>query len=232
MSGRYAVATIAASFSIWCVFVSVLTFLGANGAAYHLPSFYMLGYGAIYAILSPFGLAGILGALHRKKSLIRGFLFQYSVAYIILTGMNVVSVILSHKWEQNTLWVCVSETYRPGAQVAGTKRCENKVKEGQLAALVFTSVQGGIMLIFGIILLIFGRREFQNIKIDEETSSLLEKSAFVKDELLPSEPKNVHGSSSYRSNYNNGLNRNPTTNTTTSGLSRHTTTSTSTSGLS
>ncbi|CAG8495589.1 10809_t:CDS:2 [Ambispora gerdemannii] len=228
MFGRYVVATISALFSLWCGFVSVFTFLGSNQAVYHLPSFYMLGYSAIYAILSPFGLAGILGALHRKKALIRGFLFQYSVAYILLTGMNVVSILLSHRWAQKTLVKCISDAFRPGGRNVGTQACERKVKDAQLTSLVFTCVQGGIMLICGIILLIFGRREFQDIKIDEETSNLLEKSAFASHnnaDLLPSEPEDIHRSPSNKSNYNNGLNRNLTINTASSGLSRHTTNS-------
>ncbi|KAG9298827.1 hypothetical protein G9A89_015848 [Geosiphon pyriformis] len=186
-SARYAVAIISILFISWCTLISVRTFLKNNEVVYHLSGFYLLVYAAIYTIFAPFGVAGILGALHRKKTLIRGFLYQYWVGLILFTAINIVNVLLAHKWEQKTRLSCQQDNHSDAF-------CAKKVKDTQLASLVFTSMQSITMGICGIILLICGRREFQDIKIDEETTDLLEKQIFASknDNGLLSVPQKVY----------------------------------------
>jgi hypothetical protein len=220
VAARYIVFVVSTLYSIWCVLVAALTLAGKNVATGHLLSLYPLAYAAIYLVLSPFGLSGILGALNRKKSLIKGFIFQYWIGVILLTAMNCVSVYWAHNMATSANRQCQNNIQWIQSPNASLKSCTYFIKTAQLASLIFTSVQGGIMLIFGILLTIYGLREAEDIKLDEETSSLLDKAAYQakpKPSNL-SELRNVH-----RSNSNSSDSTNASSNHSQASLSRNTT---------
>ncbi|CAG8593301.1 8092_t:CDS:2 [Paraglomus occultum] len=176
MSGRIIVATIGVAFSLYCIFVAVVTFLGKNVATLHLnSSYYKLAFAALYAVLSPFGLSGILGALHRKKSLIRGFLWQYWVGTLLICGANAISVIYSHAKQKAIFRDCEGDNFfDPNVAID----CVAFVRSAQKNAFIAAIAQGSAMVLIGLVLLIVGGREFHDIKIDEETNNLLDKGLF------------------------------------------------------
>lgn len=221
MAARYIVLVISALYSIWCVLVAALTLAGKNVATVHLLSLYPLAYAAIYLVLSPFGLSGILGALNRKKSLIKGFIFQYWIAVILLTAMNCVSVYWAHQMATSSNRQCQNQIQWIADPTASLKSCTKFIKTAQLTSLIFTCVQGGVMFIFGILLTIYSLREAEDIRLDEETSSLLDKAAYQAKPKLNSNLsgfRNVH-----RSNSNSSDSTNASSNHSQSSLSRHTT---------
>uniref|UniRef100_A0A1D1YFQ7 Mediator of RNA polymerase II transcription subunit 12 n=1 Tax=Anthurium amnicola TaxID=1678845 RepID=A0A1D1YFQ7_9ARAE len=176
MSGRIVVATIGIAYSLYCIFVAIVTFLGKNVATLHLnSSYYKLAFAALYAVLSPFGLSGILGAIHRRKNLIKGFLWQYWVGTLLISGANVANVIYTHAKGREIFRECGSERlFDPSA----VPDCNEFVRSVRKSAFIAAIAQGSAMILIGLLLLIVGGREFNDIKIDEETSNLLDKGLF------------------------------------------------------
>ncbi|CAG8559473.1 57_t:CDS:2 [Paraglomus brasilianum] len=176
MSGRIVVATIGIAYLLYCIFVAIVTFLGKNVATLHLnSSYYKLAFAALYAVLSPFGLSGILGAIHRRKNLIKGFLWQYWVGTLLISGANAANVIYTHAKGRDIFRECGSERlFDPSA----VPDCNEFVRTVRKNAFIAAIAQGSAMILIGLLLLIVGGREFNDIKIDEETSNLLDKGLF------------------------------------------------------
>lgn len=97
------------------------------------------------------------------------------MATLLICGANAVSVIYSHAKQSNIFRECESEKlFDPDA----IPNCVAFVRSIQKNAFIAAVAQGSAMVLIGLLLLIVGRREFNDIKIDEETSNLLDKGLF------------------------------------------------------
>jgi hypothetical protein len=177
MSKRIVVATIGVTFSLFCIFAVIVTSLGKNvvvslvATSRSNPSYYKLGFATLYGTLTPFGLSGLLGAVNRKKALIRGFIWQYWLATVIIIGANCGGYLFAHTNEGDMLRTCQNQNL----DVEPPVDCLGLMRKAQLNALIAIIAQGATLILVGLVLLIVGRREFKDIQFDESTSSLLEK---------------------------------------------------------
>jgi len=179
MLGRVIIAIIGAGFAIYCVITAFLTYFEKNPATLHLTNFYLVGYAAINAVLTPFGLSGIVGGLSRKKSLIKAFTrFQWWLATCILVGLSVFNVILSKNGKKDFIRRCQISFAKIQPESDFLARCTAMVNDAEKATFIAACSQGGIMIILGIILVIIGTRVYSSISLEEETKNLLEKANF------------------------------------------------------
>ncbi|CAI2183492.1 8967_t:CDS:2 [Funneliformis geosporum] len=181
MLGRVVISIIGAGFAVYCVVTAFLTYFEKNPATLHLTNFYLVGYAAINAVFTPFGISGVVGGLSRKKSLIKAFTrFQWWLATFILTGLNVFNVILSRNENNKKGFIgrCQSNFAKGQPETDFLARCKIKVEDAEQATFIAACSQGGIMLFLGVILLIVGTREYNSISLEEETRNLLEKANF------------------------------------------------------
>ncbi|CAJ0823989.1 8508_t:CDS:2, partial [Entrophospora sp. SA101] len=154
-------------------------------ATYHLQKIYTVGFAAVYAILAPFGIAGIIGGLNRKKALIKGFMIQYWIATIAFVGLSVGLITMAGSSKRDTFIKCKGE-FPPNSEEDVRQICINRVLEFENITKIASYVQGGVLVFFGIFVTIFGVREFMDIKMDEETSSLLDRVDFNNKEEIES----------------------------------------------
>ncbi|RIA85017.1 hypothetical protein C1645_782812 [Glomus cerebriforme] len=63
MLGRVVIIIIGAGFASYCVITAFLTFFGKNPATLHLTRIFLIGYAAISAVLTPFGISGVIGGI-------------------------------------------------------------------------------------------------------------------------------------------------------------------------
>ncbi|CAG8609218.1 6801_t:CDS:2 [Dentiscutata erythropus] len=210
MAARVILIGIGALFSIYCISVVILTFLGLNFAVFHLTNFFLVGFAAIYGVLTPFGISGIIGGYNRKKALLRSFIIQFWLASLILIGISVVSIFLAQSFRNDTIRRCQSDLFFQNNPKSTS--CSDKVSSAQRATLIFAIVQGSILILFGIFVLIFGIRECKDILIEEEANSLIAKVDFKEnkkekasspsnDRYSPTTPLHRNNSSNSNSSY-------------------------------
>ncbi|CAG8660144.1 29363_t:CDS:2, partial [Racocetra persica] len=182
-------------------------------AVFHLVNFFLIGFAAIYGVLTPFGISGIIGGYNRKKSLLRSFIIQYWLASAILIGISVANIFLAQNFRNDTIRKCQSERFFQNDPTS--PRCPDKVASAQNATLIFAIIQGSVLVFLGIFVLVFGIRECKDISIEEEANSLIAKANFEKKDGGISPPSNDHLSPSaslHRNNSNNSNNSNPSNN--------------------
>ncbi|GBB99600.1 hypothetical protein RclHR1_03580007 [Rhizophagus clarus] len=206
MLGRVIIIVIGGGFASYCVITAFLTFFGKNPATLHLTKFFLFGYAAINAVLTPFGISGVLGAYSRKKTLVRAFTtFQWWLATFILIGLNIFNIVLSKRGKGDFILRCQNNLAKGQPDVDFSARCTAIADDAERATFIATCAIGGIMLFLGILLLIVGTREYSNISLEEETKNLLEKANFNEnvetDELSPI-PSNSNDANDIR-NFNN-----------------------------
>ncbi|CAJ0833252.1 11840_t:CDS:2, partial [Entrophospora sp. SA101] len=143
-------------------------------ATYHLQKIYTVGFAAVYAILAPFGIAGIIG-----------FMIQYWIATIAFVGLSVGLITMAGSSKRDTFIKCKGE-FPPNSEEDVRQICINRVLEFENITKIASYVQGGVLVFFGIFVTIFGVREFMDIKMDEETSSLLDRVDFNNKEEIES----------------------------------------------
>ncbi|CAI2183511.1 11498_t:CDS:2, partial [Funneliformis geosporum] len=180
-SGSFILIFLTTILQVYCVVTAFLTYFEKNPATLHLTNFYLVGYAAINAVFTPFGISGVVGGLSRKKSLIKAFTrFQWWLATFILTGLNVFNVILSRNENNKKGFIgrCQSNFAKGQPETDFLARCKIKVEDAEQATFIAACSQGGIMLFLGVILLIVGTREYNSISLEEETRNLLEKANF------------------------------------------------------
>ncbi|RIB03311.1 hypothetical protein C2G38_795831 [Gigaspora rosea] len=207
MSARVILIGIGALFSIYCIVVVILTLLGLNFAVFHLTNFFLVGFAAIYGVLTPFGIAGIIGGYNRKKSLLRSFIIQYWLASLILIGISVVNIFLAQSFRNNTIRRCQSDRFFQTN--SGLPSCLNKVSSAQRATLIFAIIQGSLLIFLGIFVLVFGTRECKDISIEEDANSLIENANFKenkKEKISPPSNDRLSPSTSLQRNNSNNSN--------------------------
>ncbi|CAG8640041.1 4550_t:CDS:2, partial [Funneliformis caledonium] len=156
-------------------------------ATLHLKNFYLVGYAAINAVFTPFGISGVVGGLSRKKSLIKAFTrFQWWLATFILIGLSVFNVILSRNENNKKDFIgrCQRNFAKGQPETNFLGRCKIIVEDAEQATFIAACSEGGIMLFLGVILLIVGTREYSSISLEEETKNLLEKANFNENEEI------------------------------------------------
>ncbi|CAG8675620.1 16798_t:CDS:2 [Cetraspora pellucida] len=177
-------------------------------AVLHLVNFFLVGFGAIYGVLTPFGISGIIGGYNRKKSLLRSFIIQYWLASAILIGISVANIFLAQNFRNDTIRKCQSDRFFQNDLTLPS--CSDKVSSAQNATLIFAIVQGSLLAFFGILVLVFGIRLCKDISIEEEANSLISKANFKeKNEATSSSNDHLSPSTSlHRNNSNNSTNSN------------------------
>lgn len=187
MLGRVVITIIGAGFAVYCIVTAFLTYFEKNPATLHLKNFYLVGYAAINAVFTPFGISGVVGGLSRKKSLIKAFTrFQWWLATFILIGLSVFNVILSRNENNKKDFIgrCQRNFAKGQPETNFLGRCKIIVEDAEQATFIAACSEGGIMLFLGVILLIVGTREYSSISLEEETKNLLEKANFNENEEI------------------------------------------------
>jgi len=168
-----------AGFASYCIIIAFLTFFGKNPATLHLTKNFQIGYAAVNAVLTPFGISGVIGGFSRKKALIRAFVtFQWWLATFVVIGLNVFNIILAKKDKGDFIRRCQSDLAKGQPESDFLAQCTALADNSEKAAFLAACIQGGIMLFLGIVLLIVGMREYSSISSKEETKNLLKKADF------------------------------------------------------
>jgi hypothetical protein len=120
--------------------------------------------------------------------LIRGFIIQYWISTLAFIALSVGLAIMAPRNRRDTFNKCKAE-FPVNADVKNI--CINRVSELENIIKIASFVQGGVLVAIGIIVLIFGIREFKDIKMDEETNSLIEKATFEDKNEIQSDTSSI-----------------------------------------